>query len=198
MRIIPNSEPAAKGARPSHAIVPSLKSPVGVLGRENELTRMRYWLERALTGERQIVFVTGEAGIGKTTLVQALLEQVVDGPAIWVARGQCLEHYGASEPYMPVLDGFSRLGRTQANGEIVECLRRHAPAWLAQMTSLIPADERESFSKAQASSGWIVHRSRLRLDWTCQRNGLRNIAKNWHVVTSSYRPLGWSNYQTEQ
>ena len=37
-----------------------------VLGREAEFATLREWLERALAGDRQIVFVTGEPGIGKT------------------------------------------------------------------------------------------------------------------------------------
>src|SRR5262245_26986450 len=38
-----------------------------VLGRETELARLGAWLERTLAGERHVVFVTGEPGIGKTT-----------------------------------------------------------------------------------------------------------------------------------
>ena len=48
---------------------------VRVLGRDAELARMGAWLERALQGERQIVFVTGEPGIGKTTLVSAVRDE---------------------------------------------------------------------------------------------------------------------------
>src|SRR5262245_1557203 len=36
-----------------------------VVGREDALARMHSWLEKTLRGERQIIFVTGEAGIGK-------------------------------------------------------------------------------------------------------------------------------------
>ena len=80
---------------------------------------MRAWLERALRGERQVVFVTGEAGIGKTTLVNALLEHAsAAAEGIWIARGQCLEQYGAGEAYLPVLDGLfaARPGAWTANG----------------------------------------------------------------------------------
>jgi DNA-binding winged helix-turn-helix (wHTH) protein len=44
-----------------------------LVGRETELGQLHGWLEKALNGERQIVFVTGEAGIGKTALVEAFL-----------------------------------------------------------------------------------------------------------------------------
>src|SRR5262249_31012222 len=45
-----------------------------LVGREAELAQLHYWLDKALRGERQVVFVTGELGIGKTTLVDAFLQ----------------------------------------------------------------------------------------------------------------------------
>ena len=115
----------------------------GVLGREAELARMNGWLARALRGERQLIFVTGEPGIGKTTLVGALRDQAA-ARGILMAWGQCLEQYGAGEAYLPVLDGLARLGRTPNGGFITELLRRHAPTWLLELPSLIPAAERET------------------------------------------------------
>src|SRR5262249_2495240 len=44
-----------------------------LVGRETELAQLHGWLEKALAGERQVVFVTGEPGIGKTTLLDAFL-----------------------------------------------------------------------------------------------------------------------------
>ncbi len=46
-----------------------------VVGREAELGQLQHWVERALHGERQVVFVTGEPGIGKTALVDLFQEQ---------------------------------------------------------------------------------------------------------------------------
>src|SRR6185437_5493586 len=85
---------------------------VGVLGRDAELTKLLEWLEHVSRGERETVFVTGEAGIGKTTLVEAFLEQARQVAGALVVRGQCLEHFGSGEAYLPVLDGFSRLCRS--------------------------------------------------------------------------------------
>jgi len=178
---------AARGTPAVPAPIP-WKGLTRMLGRETELTRLRGWLNRAVVGERQIVFVTGEAGIGKTTLVQALLEQAEESAAVKTARGQCLEHYGASEPYMPLLDAFSRLGRTELQGELVDCLRRHAPAWLAQTPSLIPAAERESLQKQIAG--------------TTRERMLREIAEALEAFTAQnslilvLEDLHWSDYST--
>src|SRR5689334_6225270 len=122
---------------PTIATSSSSAMEIGLLGREAELAKMRGWLDRALAGDRHVVFVTGEAGIGKTTLVQAFLKQAEDIPGIRIARGQCLEHYGAGEAYLPVLDGFSRLCRSSSGGKVMDLLRHHAPTWLAQMPSLV-------------------------------------------------------------
>src|SRR4029079_14620895 len=62
-----------------------------VVGRDAELARLGHHLDLALAGQRQIVLVTGDAGIGKTTVVEAFLSRLaVEGPC-WIARGQCVE-----------------------------------------------------------------------------------------------------------
>jgi DNA-binding winged helix-turn-helix (wHTH) protein len=64
------SEPEpAPAASPAAMRTGTPPKSVGVLGRDTEPAKMRAWLERALGGERQIVFVTGEPGIGKTTVI---------------------------------------------------------------------------------------------------------------------------------
>jgi DNA-binding winged helix-turn-helix (wHTH) protein len=47
-----------------------------LVGREAELAQLQYWWTTAMNGERQGVFVTGEPGIGKTSLVEAFLQSL--------------------------------------------------------------------------------------------------------------------------
>jgi DNA-binding winged helix-turn-helix (wHTH) protein len=54
----PTSEPS-----PNIAAISSSTDTPGILGRETELSKMHSWLEHALAGERQILFVTGEPGL---------------------------------------------------------------------------------------------------------------------------------------
>lgn len=75
------------------------------VGRTPDLQQLEKWLQRALKGERQIIFVTGEAGIGKTTLVDAFVRNLSNDEAILFIQGQCIEQYGAGEAYMPILMG---------------------------------------------------------------------------------------------
>lgn len=109
-------------------------------GRDAELGRLGAWLARAQRGERQVVFVTGEPGIGKTALVEAFLAGIASGDCR-VTRGQCLDHYGAGEAYLPILEALGRLARGPGTERVLSVLRQHAPTWLMQMPSLVAADE---------------------------------------------------------
>src|SRR5712692_1144394 len=69
---------------------PPLPTPT-LVGRETELAQLHRWLDKSLAGERQIVFVTGEPGIGKTTVVDAFLARLADEHEheheLWIGRG---------------------------------------------------------------------------------------------------------------
>ncbi|NOT55768.1 MAG: AAA family ATPase [Deltaproteobacteria bacterium] len=117
------------------SLLPSLTAAT-LVGREDELAQLRRGLETARRGERQVVFVTGEAGIGKTAVVEAFLK-TVERQKVWIARGQCLEYYGAGEAYMPVLDAIGRLCRAASGDGVRELLGRYAPTWLAQIPWLL-------------------------------------------------------------
>jgi predicted ATPase/DNA-binding winged helix-turn-helix (wHTH) protein len=125
---------------------------MSILGREEALAQMMGWLDKAMAAVTQVVFVTGEAGIGKTTVVEAFLQQARRLQDIWIARGQCLEQYGAGEAYLPVLECLSRLARGPARGRIIELLRANAPTWLAQMPSLTTPAEREALQEEVAGA----------------------------------------------
>lgn len=116
-----------------------------VVGRDEALSQMRSWLQKMMNGERQIVFVTGEAGIGKTALVDSFVQSVASGGQVRIGRGQCLEHYGTSEAYLPVLEAVTRLSRE--NRQLIDVLRANAPMWLLQMPSLLSALDREALSR---------------------------------------------------
>ena len=113
-----------------------------VVGREDELARMQSWYSDVLEGQRRIIFVAGEAGIGKTTFVQTFLDSVQEEGAGGLGRGQCVEQYGSGEPYMPVLEALGRLGREPGGERVVGLLNRFAPTWLAQMPELLAPEER--------------------------------------------------------
>ena len=107
---------------------------------------MQGWLDKVLAGERQIVFVTGEAGIGKTALVDAIRAAYTVG----------LEH-----PDKPRANAWNNTGRVKhicrfwklsggwrgSTKRLSNVLRSHAPMWLLQMPSLVSASDRELLSQ---------------------------------------------------
>ena len=108
-----------------------------VVGRELEIGELQSFLQKTLAGERQIIFVTGEPGIGKTTLVEAFLDRASADHDILIAHGQCLEQYGSSEAYLPMLEAVTRLCREGHVERIRELFTSLAPTLVAQIPSLI-------------------------------------------------------------
>jgi predicted ATPase/class 3 adenylate cyclase len=116
---------------------------VRLVGREAVLAQMQHCLEKAMRGERQVFFLTGEPGIGKTTVVDAFLERLGLRQNLWITQGQCVEHYGSGEAYLPVLEALGRLGREREREEVVATLAQYAPTWLAQLPGLVGFHQRE-------------------------------------------------------
>lgn len=109
------------------------------VGREAELQRLQEHLAHALNGKRQIVFVAGEPGIGKTTLVNLFLDSMRD--SVWIGRGQCLEHRGAGEAFGPLLEALGRLCRGPNASHVIGLLIEHAPSWLVQLPGHVSSEQ---------------------------------------------------------
>src|SRR4029079_17453511 len=124
---------------------PVAVDPHGALvGRDEVLAQLDDRLASALAAHPELVFVSGEAGIGKTSVLDAFLARAASGPDWSIARGECLEHYGAAEAYLPVLEALGRLLREPGAERVIRVLRTHAPTWLAQLPWLEHRDEREA------------------------------------------------------
>src|SRR6185369_10934723 len=94
-------------------------------------------------GLRNLVFVVGDAGIGKSTLV----ERFVAGSNFAVAFGQCIEHYGSGEPYMPVLEALNALCHAEGGTVVVDAMRRIAPTWLLQLPWFLGSEDRRDLQR---------------------------------------------------
>ena len=134
--------------RTRQAKFPAAVDPRGALvGRDRVLAQLQDRLTSALAGQRQLVFLSGEAGIGKTAVLDAFLAHAAHDPDLLIARGACLEHYGAAEAYLPVLEAFGRLLRGPEADRIVRVFETHAPTWLVQLPWLEHRDDRESLRR---------------------------------------------------
>lgn len=111
------------------APAPPLHVPPGIVGRDKELTLLHTQIQELAAGQRRVVFVTGEAGIGKTALVDAFCRQL-DAPAAIVARGQCVQGLGVAEAYYPITEALSQLCAGPDGDAACRVLARVAPSWL--------------------------------------------------------------------
>ena len=72
------------------------------VAREQELKQLHGFLDLALSGQGRVVFVTGEAGSGKTSLVQEFTQRAQATQAeLIVAGGNCDAFTGVGDPYLP-------------------------------------------------------------------------------------------------
>jgi predicted ATPase/DNA-binding winged helix-turn-helix (wHTH) protein len=124
---------------------PLLTGPV--VGRQGEVDTLASWFQRAAQGARQLVLVSGEAGAGKTTVVDVWLARLGAGSGVRPVRGQCVEHYGEGEPYLPVLEALAQLSRGPGGQDVVAVLRRYAPMWLVQLPGLLSEAELERLQR---------------------------------------------------
>jgi len=75
------------------------------VARERELARLSAALERILAGQGQTMWVTGEAGSGKTALLNAFARQALARhPALLVVGGRCDAYAGMGQPYQPFIE----------------------------------------------------------------------------------------------
>jgi class 3 adenylate cyclase len=89
------------------------------VGREDELRSLLNRWERALDGEGQVALIIGEAGIGKSRLVQRFHEQIAGTPHTWVeaAAGAFFQN----TPFYPVTEMLQQLlGDVPVHGQIAQ------------------------------------------------------------------------------
>ena len=127
----------------------------GIVGRDHELGVIEEAARSAVEGRRQVVFITGAPGIGKSTLLAEAVELLDDAGTWRLVRGQCLESRGGTEPYFGLLDSLARSGRTD-DGTTRAVLDHVAPTWLVQLPALMGPDDAERLG--QRLLGTTPHR----------------------------------------
>ena len=103
-----------------------------IVDREEEMLALVALAKAAKEGKRQVVFVTGESGIGKTALVEAFCGRVAGLMPVTVGYGQCVEGLGAKEDHYPVMEVLCQLCEACDSELVCRVLGRSAPAWLPE------------------------------------------------------------------
>jgi len=176
----------------SRSAAPAISSTVvqsSLVGRDRELAKLRNCLRMASAGQRQILLITGEPGIGKTALIDAFQHQAAsDAPDLRVVRGQCVEGYGGQEAYYPMLEALGQLCRGAEADPVVQILAAQAPTWLVQFPALLKPEHRELLPRE------ILGATRERM--------LREIGDALETITSRtplvlvFEDLQWVDHST--
>jgi class 3 adenylate cyclase/tetratricopeptide (TPR) repeat protein len=99
------------------------------VGREDELRLLTSRWERALDGEGQVALIVGEAGIGKSRLLQRFHEQIAGTPHTWVEAGAGA--FFQNTPFYPVSEILQQfLGEVPTQDQIAGLERRLTAAGL--------------------------------------------------------------------
>jgi len=102
-----------------------------LVGRDQELVRLQTQAQLVAGGQRQVVFITGGAGIGKTSLVNTFSALVAGkSSGAIVVCGQSVEGFGKEESYYPVVEALGQLCGSADQERVRGILSRVAPAWL--------------------------------------------------------------------
>jgi DNA-binding winged helix-turn-helix (wHTH) protein/tetratricopeptide (TPR) repeat protein len=140
--VAPATDESAK-----NLLAAATQPPGNVVGRQAGLARLDRYLQAALGGQRQVVFVTGEAGIGKTTLVDIFQHKAIRHPELRIARGQCIEGFGGLEAYYPMLEAIGSLLRGADDCSLIHTIATRAPTWMIQFPQLVKPEQRDALQR---------------------------------------------------
>jgi predicted ATPase len=133
--------PASAGAEGWLAGPPISPVKRHTVGRQKELAELGRAFDSAAGGQGLFLCVTGEPGIGKTTLVEDFLgELAASGRPCAVARGRCSERLAGTEAYLPFLEALESLLKGVGGEAAARVMKTTAPNWYAQVTSLVEDD----------------------------------------------------------
>lgn len=98
------------------------------LGRGVALDVLDGWWSAARAGTRTTGFVAGEAGSGKSAVIDAFVRAARGRGVIAVGAGRCVDR-DVGEPYLPVLDAFAEISRGPNGARFRELVGAFAPTW---------------------------------------------------------------------
>jgi len=98
-----------------------------IVAREPQLSQLDNQLNLVLNGQGRVFFITGEAGSGKTALIQEFTRRAQDANTdLVVASGNCNAHTGIGDPYLPFREILELLsGDVEARWEAGAISKEH-------------------------------------------------------------------------
>jgi predicted ATPase len=104
------------------------------VGRIRERAALQAAFASAAGGHGSLIYVAGEPGIGKTTLVEDFISSLAPAHGqCLVARGHCSERLAGTEAYVPLIDALGDLLRHEPTGAVARLMKVVSPTWYAQV-----------------------------------------------------------------
>ena len=121
------------------------------VGRETQREQLLRSYMRVKGGRGLILGVTGEAGIGKTSILEDFLADLGSrGERTIVARGRCSQRLAGEEPYLPILESLENLLHPSSGPSYAEVMKEVAPTWYGLVAGKSREGESESGERTSA------------------------------------------------
>lgn len=131
------------------------------VGRQQEWAALRAGFEEAAAGRGLLLCVTGEPGLGKTTLVESFLEELAASGQTWsLAHGRCSERLAGAEAYLPFLEALDSLLQGEVGASAAQAMKLLAPTWYVQLVPLAVDDPSLSRALMEAKEASQERRKR--------------------------------------
>lgn len=166
------------------------RSSRAVVGRDLEMDALLHEFDRANRGAGRLVVLSAEAGVGKTTLLDAFVRLLEDrGEAVRVGRGRCSERLAGSEAYLPVLEVLDSLQRNEQHGSLSRLIRALAPSWYVQ---IMPSSGNDSSAARLAADTATGSPERLKREMAA----LLEEVTRMHPVVLCFDDVHWADPST--
>lgn len=111
-------------------------APRATVGRDAQRAQLLRGYARVKAGGGLIMGVSGEPGIGKTSMVEDFLVDLASrGERPTIARGRCSESLAGSEAFLPVLEVLDSLLRRSDGPSLSSVIKMIAPTWYLQVAT---------------------------------------------------------------
>jgi len=121
------------------------------VGRKRELSKLHENFKSVVDGKGQLLCITGEAGLGKTTLTNMFFKEIAEsGQPCIITKGRSSERLAGSEGYLPILEVLTGLVQSNIGDPIRQVMKLVAPTWYVQVVPIADDDPSDAKIRHEA------------------------------------------------
>jgi serine/threonine protein kinase/tetratricopeptide (TPR) repeat protein len=158
---------------------------IRVVGREPELEQLRQALDSAANGSGSFICITGEPGLGKSTLVEGFLSGISD---VLIARGRCSERLAGAGAYLPVLEAMEGLAHRDFSTSAAQVMKTVAPTWYREIGSF----DESSSARVSVEAQGALSQERMKREILAL---LQDLTRR-HPLVLCFEDVHWADLST--